>query len=194
MLYIMRHGQTDWNVRHKMQGRTDIPLNEEGRRMARTAAEEYRNVPFDVCYCSPLSRAQETARLVLAGRDVPIITDERLVEMGFGIYEGQSDLLEQEDCPLNVLFREPARYQPVEGGESLEELFGRTGDFLERVVRPQLTAGRDILIVGHGAMNACIVCQVKGLPVERFWDYNLDQCRLMELLPDEPPYISATRS
>ena len=168
MLYIMRHGQTDWNVRHKMQGRTDIPLNEEGRRMARTAAEEYRNVPFDVCYCSPLSRAQETARLVLAGRDVPIITDERLVEMGFGIYEGQSDLLEQEDCPLNVLFREPARYQPVEGGESLEELFG--------------------------AMNACIVCQVKGLPVERFWDYNLDQCRLMELLPDEPPYISATRS
>ena len=57
MLYIMRHGRTDWNDRHKLQGRTDIPLNEEGRRMAEKAAEEYRNVPLDVCWCSPLIRA-----------------------------------------------------------------------------------------------------------------------------------------
>ena len=54
MLYIMRHGKTDWNVLHKLQGRTDIPLNEEGRNMARKAAAIYKDINFDVCYCSPL--------------------------------------------------------------------------------------------------------------------------------------------
>ena len=67
MLYIMRHGRTDWNVRHKLQGRTDIPLNEEGRRMAEKAREEYRDVPLDICFCSPLIRARETAEIVLRG-------------------------------------------------------------------------------------------------------------------------------
>ena len=78
MLYIMRHGRTDWNVRHKLQGRTDIPLNEEGRRMAEKAGEEYRDVPLDICYSSPLVRARETAEIVLSGRNIPILTDDRL--------------------------------------------------------------------------------------------------------------------
>ena len=65
MLYIIRHGKTDWNVRHKMQGRTDIPLNEEGRQMAEAAREEYRDVHFDICFCSPLIRARETAEILL---------------------------------------------------------------------------------------------------------------------------------
>ena len=51
MLYIMRHGRTDWNERNKLQGRTDIPLNEAGRKMAEEAAAVYKNVPLDVCYC-----------------------------------------------------------------------------------------------------------------------------------------------
>lgn len=61
MLYIMRHGKTDWNALHKLQGRTDIPLNEEGRLMALKAHEEYKSWNIDVCYCSPLIRAVETA-------------------------------------------------------------------------------------------------------------------------------------
>ena len=58
MLYIMRHGRTDWNERNKLQGRTDIPLNAAGRKMAEEAAAVYKNVPLDVCYCSPLARAR----------------------------------------------------------------------------------------------------------------------------------------
>ena len=79
MLYIMRHGRTDWNERHKLQGRTDIPLNANGRQMAEKAREEYADVHFDVCYCSPLIRARETAEIVLRGRNIPIIPDERQI-------------------------------------------------------------------------------------------------------------------
>ena len=61
MLYIMRHGRTDWNDLAKLQGQTDIPLNEDGRALARVAAREYRDVHLDLCYCSPLLRAREKA-------------------------------------------------------------------------------------------------------------------------------------
>jgi len=182
MLYIMRHGKTDWNERHKIQGRTDIPLNEEGRQMARDAAAEYRDVHFDVCYCSPLIRARETAEILLSGRDVPIITDDRLVEMGFGVYEGIENSFSIPDCPINVLFFHPDQYTvPVENGESLDELFARTGAFLEELVEPDLAAGKDVLIVGHGAMNCSIVCQVKKRTRAEFWADGIPNCKLMTL-------------
>lgn len=181
MLYIMRHGKTDWNVKRKLQGRIDIPLNEEGRRMAKEAGKEYRNIHFDICYCSPLIRAKETAEIVLKGRNIPIIIDERLKEMGFGIYEGIENSFDIPDCPINELFHHPESYQVVEGGESLEELYARTGAFLKEIVEPVLEQGKDILIVGHGAMNSCIVCQVKDIPVEKFWSTGIDNCKLMKL-------------
>ena len=84
MVYITRHGQTDWNVLHKLQGRTDIPLNEEGRKSARWACIEYRDLHFDICFCSPLARSRETAQILMQGRDVPVVADERLLEMGLG--------------------------------------------------------------------------------------------------------------
>lgn len=182
MLYIMRHGKTDWNVLRKIQGRTDIPLNEEGREMARAAGKECLNVHFDVCYCSPLIRAKETAEIVLQGRNVPIIYDDRLMEMSFGIYEGIENSFQIPDCPINILFQDPARYAAVEGGESLEELFARTGSFIEEILNPALSENKDILIIGHGAMNSAIVCQIKGIPLNRFWETGIENCRLIPLI------------
>ena len=182
MLYIIRHGKTDWNVLHKLQGRTDVPLNEEGRQMAEAAREEYRDVHFDVCFCSPLVRARETAEILLRGRDVPILTDERLAEMSFGSYEGQENSFDIPDCPINTLFFEPENYtSPPGGAESLDSLFERTGAFLRERADPLLAECKDVLIVGHGAMNSSIVCRVRGLPRSQFWSAGIENCRLMRL-------------
>ena len=182
MLYIIRHGKTDWNTLHKLQGRTDVPLNEEGRQMAEKAQEEYRDVHFDICFCSPLVRAKETAEILLRGRDVPVLTDNRLVEMGFGCFEGLENSFQIPDCPINVLFRAPEQYNsPPGGAESLDELFARTGAFLRERAEPLLKEGKDVLIVGHGAMNSSIVCQVRQLPRSQFWSAGIENCRLMRL-------------
>ena len=179
MLYIMRHGKTEWNALHKIQGRTDIPLNEEGRLMAEKACEEYKDLHIDVCYCSPLIRAVETAQIVLKNRKIPIIKDERLMEMSFGDYEGIENSFAIPDCPINILFQKPREYhESIGGAETWEELFARTGAFLKEVIDPQLQEGKDILIVGHGAMNASIICQVKGMPIEEFWSAGLEQCKI----------------
>ena len=182
MLYIIRHGKTDWNVWHKLQGRTDIPLNEEGRQMAEAAREEYRDVHFDLCFCSPLIRAKETAEIFLRSRNIPIITDDRLMEMSFGCFEGIENSFQIPDCPVNELFFHPDQYiAPPDGGANLDDLFARTGAFLEERVNPLLKEGKDVLIVGHGAMNSSIVCQVRGLPRDQFWSAGIENCRLMQL-------------
>lgn len=183
MLYIIRHGRTDWNDDHRIQGHTDTELNEVGRKMAAEAAALYRNIHFDICYCSPLKRAKETAEILLKGRNVPIITDDRLKEMGFGKYEGMKEIFSMPECPLNVFFNNPEKYVPEEGGgESLDELFLRSGSFLKEVVEPGLKEGKDILIVGHGALNSGIICRIKyGCDKSRFWEDGIPNCKLMRL-------------
>ncbi len=183
MLYIMRHGRTDWNDRHKLQGRTDIPLNAEGRRMAENAAEEYRSVPLDVCWCSPLIRARETAEILLRGRDVPILTDDRLLELSFGSYEGLENSFSIPDCPVNVIFQAPEKYTASVGGaETFDELFARTGAFLREVIDPLMEEGKDVLIVGHGVMNLSIISQVRNLPRKDFWSTGIENCKMIRLL------------
>ena len=182
MLYIMRHGKTDWNVVHKLQGKTDIPLNDMGINMAREARERYMDVHFDVCYCSPLTRARQTAELVLEGRNVPIIIDDRLAEMGFGIYEGVQEVFEKPECPVRVLFFNPEKYEAKGGAESLEDLLKRTNEFLEEVAYPLVEQGKDVLILGHGAMNSAIIGNVKHKTLEEFWAEGIENCRLIKLL------------
>lgn len=182
MLYIMRHGRTDWNDQRRLQGRTDIPLNETGRKMARKAAADNADLDIDRIYSSPLIRAYETARIFAEGRDIPIIKDDRLKEMSFGIYEGISKSFEIPDCPVNVLFKDPENYKvPVEGGESFEELFARTGSFIDEIM-PLVEGGMNILIVGHGAMNLSIISYIRNIPLKDFWSGSIENCRIEKLI------------
>lgn len=181
MLYIMRHGKTDWNAKYKMQGRTDIPLNEEGRAMARAAREKYKDIAIDICYSSPLLRAKETAEIFLEGREVPILLDDRLMEMSFGAAEGTENVFSKPDLAVYRLFKDPVNYVAEAGAESFEELFARTGEFLAEVAEPLLAQGKNVLIVGHGAMNSSIINRVRGIPLERFWETLGGNCELVEL-------------
>ncbi len=87
-LYIIRHGETSWNAEGRLQGQTDIPLNENGIRLAKITGEALKEVPFDLAISSPLKRARQTAELVLAGRQVPVLEDARIEELSFGSWEG----------------------------------------------------------------------------------------------------------
>lgn len=88
--YFVRHGETDWNKAERMQGWSDIPLNETGRAQARTVAPSLSAHPIDVFISSPLDRAKETATLLNTHLKKPVVFDERLKERRFGILEGMS--------------------------------------------------------------------------------------------------------
>ena len=84
-VYMVRHGKTDWNEAHKLQGRVDIPLNETGKSDALKVKEKLKNVEFDKVLVSPLKRALQTCKLIT---DKPYEIDERLIERAFGSLEG----------------------------------------------------------------------------------------------------------
>lgn len=177
----MRHGQTDWNALRKLQGRSDVPLNDNGRLMVEDAIKEYQDIHFDVCFCSPLKRALETAHIFLENRNTPLIVDDRLAEMCFGIYEGADNIIEKPECPINTLFNDPENYHGVPGGETFEELFIRTGAFINEVIEPLLKQGKDVLIIAHGATNLSIIAKLKNIPLRDFWKIGLKQCKLIEV-------------
>lgn len=113
-LYLVRHGETDWNKVKKIQGQVDIPLNQFGKHLAEETAEGLHDIPFDLCISSPLSRAYETARIILEGRDVPIITDARIGEMAFGEYEGKCCARDHWELPedFQKFFDDPVGFRP----------------------------------------------------------------------------------
>ena len=118
-LYMVRHGETDWNKAKKVQGRADIPLNAYGRELAEKTAEGLRGIPFDLAYTSPLSRAKETAQIVLQGRKTPLIEEPRIQEICFGDYEGivyRGEGLDPQSAEFVKFFDDTANYVPKGDG------------------------------------------------------------------------------
>ena len=136
-IYVIRHGQTTWNLSKRLQGRSDTELNEEGIQKAILTGQAFREVSFDMAFTSPLKRARQTAELFLQGRTVPIVEDERLIEISFGDYEGLScreDHYEIPDPAFMNFFRNPDKYQVPPGGESLQSLGLRTRANKEEII------------------------------------------------------------
>lgn len=170
-LYLVRHGETNWNKERKIQGQVDIPLNEFGRSLAEKTGAGLKDICFDVCFSSPLGRAMETAELVLAGKKAPIIQDERLMEMAFGELEGKSCSRENWEVPerFQTFFDDPEHFEPAEGGETFAEVKARVGSFLSWLVQNEEYQGKTILITTHGAALSGMLNYMKNKPLSEYW-------------------------
>ncbi len=177
-IYLFRHGETDWNKARRLQGQSDIPLNAYGRELAHKTAEALQSVPFDKAFSSPLSRAKETAQIILGKRNIPLTTDERLLEINFGDCEGQCfDTAKQNpNHPLHHFFCAPQSYLPPEGGETFHGAINRGNAFLQEQILPLEGCCETILIVAHGAFNRCILNAISNTPLENFWKTALPNC------------------
>lgn len=172
-LYLVRHGETDWNKARRVQGSADIQLNEYGRYLAEETAKGLKDVSFDLAYTSPLLRAKETAEIILQGRQIPLIEDEAIQEMGFGEYEGMciSGPNRAPETPkFNKFFVDTANYIPGKGGETVRQFLERTGKFLDKICNNPEYAEKRILISTHGAAMMALLNNVQGnLEVADFW-------------------------
>ena len=190
-IYIIRHGQTVWNAKKLLQGSTDIELNENGRELAGETGRNLESVHFDKIYSSPLIRAYETACLIRGHRNIPIIRDERLRELWFGINEGKnfSKLLEDESDPFHYFFKQPELYRAPEHGETLEHICERAADFLQEVVEPQRNELERIMIVAHGALNKALMCHIKQHDISQYWSGGLQtNCNVIIVSLDDAGY------
>lgn len=166
-IYFIRHGETDWNKEGKLQGRTNIPLNENGRYVAELTRDALKDVRFDVAFTSPLDRAKETAEIILQGRDIEIIEEERIAEVCFGKYEGAKK--NKADENIENFFKRPEKYIAPEGGESLKTVLARETQFLEELFYNEEYKDSTILVSTHGAALSGLLCVIKGYSAADFW-------------------------
>ncbi len=184
-LYIVRHGKTMWNEQGRLQGHVDIPLNEEGREAAIRLQSRLSDICFDAIYSSPLKRARETAELICGSRKIPIITDDRLLEISFGDMEGiYCDDWFDEKSPYRFFFTDPSRYQTPPNGESFEQVCQRSRDFLEQVIEPLEGKKQRVMIVAHGALNKGLMCHIQHHDISHYWGNGLQkncECSIFRL-------------
>lgn len=164
---LVRHGQTDWNLGRRIQGATDIPLNDTGRADARAAAALLAGDTHHAVYASPLVRAHETARIIAAelGLSEPVIT-RGLREREFGVAEG---------IPVADYLQQYGDWQAeVPGAETLAQVRERALDSLDRIVRASRRrsspSAESIIVVSHGGVIRALLGHVSGGTLPREGD------------------------
>ena len=151
LIALIRHGQTDWNLALRMQGRTDIPLNDTGRQQASVAASALAAEPWDVVVSSPLLRARETAEIIAAELGVPLGGSyDELIEQDFGVAEGT--------LVSEMMTRWPDRDF---AGKEPDEVVGPRGiRGLERIALDH--PGARVLAVAHGTLIRHTLATITG--------------------------------
>lgn len=165
-LYLIRHGQTDWNTTGRWQGSQDLPLNEVGLAQADLLRERFATVPVDAVYSSDLLRAKDTAGIIAAAHGLPVFVRPELREMHFGELEGLTRPEGQERYPGFW-----AKYQVdsvgtfFPGGESFHQVLERSRAFLAGAQRDFPTG--TVLAVSHGGLLRAILCYFLDLDPRR---------------------------
>jgi broad specificity phosphatase PhoE len=162
LLYVVRHGETDWNAAERWQGQTDVPLNENGRLQARAVARALRTAGLSGAVASDLSRAHETARIVAAELGIAVAyVDAELRERSFGCFEG----LTREECerlqPEAWRMWLADRHLPV-GAETHEALTARVLAAMGRAADGVARENAPALVVTHGGALRAIVQAATG--------------------------------
>ena len=151
MIYLTRHGQTDWNVQKKVMGRCDEPLNETGLKQAEETRNNLLNKKIDIIICSPLQRAKQTAEVINTGRNIPIVYDERIIERDFGEFEGKET--KEFDFHGYWNYYKNEQYQSA---ENIQSFFERVYGFLDDIVEKY--QGKNVLVVAHGGVSIPVNC------------------------------------
>lgn len=187
-LYLVRHGQTAWNLEKRLQGSTDNVLNETGRRQATELAQRLAGVKFTHIYSSGLKRAQETAAAFAGNR--PVTALPALNERSFGKFEGIF-----EDERSGGLYTEFGRRGSVlddalDGGESLQSQAERVKSAVREITGRHRSGS--VAIVAHGGVNPLVLAALLELPVPeavaRIKQAN-DEVYLVRLRPGQPPSV-----
>ncbi|RSD28953.1 histidine phosphatase family protein [Mesobacillus subterraneus] len=175
-LYVIRHGETEWNKEKRSQGRLDSALTMKGEEDAILLGERLKDTEFRQIISSPSGRTLDTARLVKGERLIPLITDERLMEIDLGTWQGKTEAEIKSHYPnaFDSYWNQPEAYEN-EDGETFLQVQQRLLQFLEDLEK-KMTEG-NVLIVTHGVVIKTLHLLCRNASISQVWD---------------PPYIHGT--
>jgi probable phosphoglycerate mutase len=159
MIWLIRHGETEWSLSGAHTGRTDLPLTEAGEDTARAVGDELAGHEFALVLTSPLRRARRTCEL--AGYADQAQIDPSLSEWDYGDYEGRTTEQIRAERPGWQIFRDG-----VEGGETINQVAARAFDVIDRVIQTQSQTSGDVALFAHGHILRILTACYLGLPPE----------------------------
>ena len=167
-LYLIRHGETDYNSALRFQGQTDIPLNQNGIGQAEKLAVFFRDIPLQASYTSTLARAWATAEIIAGAKGMELQETDALREMSFGIWENMNtkDIQKKYAKEWKDFFASPARTK-IPQGESMSEVQKRAYTTVQEIL-DQYPEG-DVAFVAHGGIIRVLICTMLGLDLNRAW-------------------------
>lgn len=169
-LFLVRHGQSQWNLENRFTGWQDVDITELGQQEAKQAGIALKDETIEVTFTSKLIRAQHTLKIILneIGRiDMPVIIDGALNERAYGMLEGlnKAETAEKYGAEQVHLWRRSFDIAPP-GGESLKDTYDRVIPYFENFVQPQLQQHRNVLIVAHGNSLRALIMYLEHLSPE----------------------------
>lgn len=171
-VYLVRHGETDYNKMGCYYGWTDCSLAQEGIKQSQALRKSFENIQYDVMLSSDLKRAAETANIInRSPRE--IMVDKRLRELNFGQWEGKSyeEIATEYTEHWNLWIEDFENATPTEG-ESFVTMYNRICEYMDEVLN--LYKDKSIVIVSHNGSLRIIVAYLLGLPLEKIWSFNFD--------------------
>jgi broad specificity phosphatase PhoE len=184
-LWLIRHGQTDWNVEGRYQGQADLPLNATGLAQAEQLAVQLDGERFEALYSSDLLRARQTAKVLAQKIGLPVQVDPRLREVNQGQWEGELFAVIRERYRTEIAQR---RLDPVDGrppgGESAAEVAARVWEAADDIARDHPDG--TVLVVSHGLALATLIARADGVPLEKVYTLIPDNAaiRVLSWPPD----------
>ncbi len=172
IVYSTRHGKTEWNRLNKVSGITDIELTDEGREQARSLAKELLGKEIDLIIASPMKRAYETACILNEVCGAELITDERLCEQNYGIFEGVDRFSEGF---LNNKRHFAYKYP---GGESMMQVAYRVYGLIEEIKEKH--GDNTVLLVSHGGICRVINTYFCDMTNDEYFNYSQENCSLVK--------------
>jgi alpha-ribazole phosphatase len=171
-IYLVRHGETDYNKMGCYYGWTDCSLAQEGIEQSEALSKVFENIRYDVMLSSDLKRAVETANIINC-RDKELLTDKRLRELNFGQWEGKSyqEVSTEYKEDWNLWIEDFENAAPTEG-ESFGNMNNRICEFMDEVL--SLYKDKSVVIVSHNGSLRIIASYLLGLTLDKTWCFNFD--------------------
>ena len=173
-IFSARHGETQWNKQNKICGRTDILLTQKGKEQAKRLAEEVQKHDIDIIISSPLKRAQQTSEIVSKVCGTSIITDDRLIEQDYGIYEGK------DRNAFSFLKNKKHFAYKYPNGESMMQVAHRVYELLNEIKSNY--SDKNVLLISHGGVCRIINTYFKDMTNDEFYNYTLNNAEFVEYI------------
>lgn len=192
-LYLVRHGETEWNRASKVQGRTDIELSREGIKQAHKLAKRIAGEDINVIYSSSLKRALRTAEIIADCKSCSVVKSEEYHEICLGPWEGMTinEIQEKYGEHFRIYREDPANFK-LPGAETFLDLTERTYNAILEIVRKH--SGENILLVSHGTAIKAAIIRILGIDIINYTKFRIDNASLSiigfsESIPEKPVVI-----